>query len=267
MRSVVQIQVLLKLVGMAAILFLLASPSYARDVNYQGGEQVIYVKPGEPTQISFPGVIEGGFKSQNSNYSVERQDNYLIIFSKPSLNPDGEAMIVHLDDKRSYALRIKPVTGDLERDGFVNIKDDRTPEVETEEGVKEKPQRRDFAPPTSVSGLMREMILVAEYGKQKGIVGYRRSNRYSGETVLHDGTVEAKVDEIFMGPNYWGYVITVENLLDTSQRLNPATFRIDGTRAVTAQRWELAPRPITEEQSIAKAHKGKIYIVTRSKRR
>jgi hypothetical protein len=113
--------------------------------------------------------------------------------------------------------------------------------------------------------LVRELILVAEYGKQRNIPGYRRSNKYTGETVMHDGSIEAKIDEIFMGPDYWGYVLNVENLLDTTQKLNPASFRLDGTRAVSAQRWELSARPQTAEQRLAKKHVAKVYIVTRAK--
>ncbi len=84
---------------------------------------------------------------------------------------------------------------------------------------------------------------------------------------MNDGTVEAKIQEIFMGSDLWGYVVEVENLLDTSYKLNPASFRLDGTRAVAADRWELSPRPQTAEQKMAGGHKGKVYIVTRSIRR
>ena len=84
--------------------------------------------------------------------------------------------------------------------------------------------------------------------------------------MLQDGAVRATIDEMFLGPDLWGYVVSVENLLDTTMKINPASFRLDGTRAVSAQRWELAPRPLTEEQNISNGHKSKIYIVTRSKR-
>ena len=72
---------------------------------------------------------------------------------------------------------------------------------------------------------------------------------------------------MYLGSNYWGYILKVENLLETTQRLNPATFRLDGTKAVVFQRIELAPRPQTAEQQVSNAHVGKVYIVTRSKRR
>jgi hypothetical protein len=54
--------------------------------------------------------------------------------------------------------------------------------------------------------------------------------------------------------------------LETTQKLNPATFRLDGTRAVSFDRAELSGRPLTGEQQLAAGHKGKVYIVTKSKR-
>ena len=158
----------------------------------------------------------------------------------------------------------------FERDVAIKIVDTREADIEENPqlaGLAPAPVApSEFPPPTTVAGLMREMVLVAELGKSKGIPGYRRSNKFSGETVLADGTMNATVDEIFMGTDYWGYVLTVENKLDTSQRINPATFRIDGTRAISANKWELSPVPLTDEQKITQGHRGKVYIVTRSKR-
>jgi hypothetical protein len=249
-----------------------ASVAYARDISYNGSEQTVYVKPGEPTQITFPGKIEGGFKRKNSTIVLDKQDNYLVIFANGQLPLDGESILVHLQDKRTYSIRIQPATGAGQRDASINVIDPREPEVDTEIPADQRPDglnttNTEYAPPTVVNGLMREIILVSEFGKQKGIPGYRRSNKYSGETVLNDGAVEAKIDEIFMGSNYWAYVLDVENLLGTTQKINPSTFRLDGTRAVTAQRWELAPKAMTDEQRIANAHKSKVYVVTIAKRK
>ncbi|MFN8391979.1 MAG: hypothetical protein U0136_16940 [Bdellovibrionota bacterium] len=249
-----------------AIISLFAVPSaWAREIKYTGNEQNIFVNPGEPTQIVFPSKIEGGFKRKNSALALERNGNFLVLFAQPDLTDEGEALLVLLDDKRSYAIRVLPGTDDHPRDESVRITDERE-DTDYENGPQNPDlvPRDGFAPPTLPSGLIREMILVAEMGKKKGIAGYRRSNRYTGETVLHDGAIEAKIDEIFMGPDYWGYVLTVENLLDTTQKLNPATFRLDGTRAVSAERWELAARPDTAEQKLAAAHQAKVYIVTRA---
>lgn len=248
----------------------LATPAWARDLRYTGSEQTIYVTPGEPTQIVFPSAIEGGFKRKNSSLALERKENFLVVFAQPEIPYEGEALLVQLDDKRSYALRITPADDDHPRDEQAKVIEDREEDNGTD-GETEPPsnytQPRGFAPPTVASGLIREMMLVAEYGKQRGIPGYRRSNKYSGESVINDGTIEGKIDEIFMGPDLWGYVINVENLLDTNHKLNPASFRLDGTRAVAAERWELSPRPVTAEQKVAGGDKAKVYIVTKAQKR
>ena len=257
-------------IGLTLVLGLMLSAehSFARDVQYNGGEETIYVKPGEPTQVTFPGKIAGGFKKKSSAVNLERQDNYLIVFAQQNLSLDGEAIIVHLADKRTYSLRVLPATGGMPKDGQVVISDSRSPETEEEPVADTKTDgARTFAPPTAISGLMREMMLVSEFGKKKGIPGYKRSNRFSGETVLDDGALNAKIDEIFMGTDLWGYVLSVENKLQTNQRVNPATFRLDGTRAVSCDKWELSARPLTPEQQVAQTHKGHVYIVTRAKRR
>ncbi len=254
--------------GLLGLLLFVALPAQARDLLYTGSEQTIYVKPGEPTQVSFPSKIEGGFKRKQSSLALERQGDNLIVFAQPTLSSDGEAIIVHLDDKRSYNLRVQTATPENPRDSSVRIEDERPPEMAEGAEPQLRPETpRRWLPPTEVAGLMREMILVAEFGLKKGVAGYRRSNRFSGETVLNDGAMNATVDEIFMGPDFWGYVLNVENMLQTTQRINPATFRLDGTRAVAAQRWELAPQPLTEEQRIANAHTGKLYIITQPRRR
>lgn len=248
-----------------AAMLVFAIPSYAREIVYTGNEEPIYIRPGEPTQIKFPSNIAGGYRRSRTALRLQRRDNFLVIFAQPELSPDGEGIIVHLEDKRSFALRMVPSSEDQERDAMVNVQDVRDEDYETKED--ETYADDNYAPPTVVSGLMRNMILVAEFGKQKGISGYRRSNRYSGEVLLNDGTMEAKLDEIFISGGLWGYVLSVENLLETNQKINPANFRLDGTRGVLAQDWELAPRPVTAEQQLSGKHKTKVYIVTKSKGR
>lgn len=259
---------LYKLLLAAVVAFNLVDSALAREVKYSGNEVPVYVTPGEPTQITFPSKIEGGFKRKHSALALQRQDNFLVVFAQPEIPYEGEALLVHLSDKRSYALRILPSDDDNPRDEFIDVQDQR--EDISGDGVAESDpylQPRGFAPATFVSGLMREMILVSEFGKRGTIPGYRRSNRYTGETVLHDGAIEAKILEIFMGTDLWGYVLEVENLQDTSYKINPATFRMDGTRAVVAANWELSPKPDTAEQKIAKGNVAKVYIVTKSLRR
>jgi len=247
----------------------LYSSAEAREVDYGGSEVPVYVTPGEPTQVTFPSKIEGGFKRKHSALALQRQENFLVVFAQPEIPYEGEALLVHLSDKRSYALRILPSDDDNKRDEFIDIKDLRDDVLGGESAKETDPylQPTGFPDPSFVSGLMREMILVAEFGKRGGISGYRRSSRYTGETVLHDGTIEAKVIEIFMGTNYWGYVLEVENLLDSGYKINPASFRLDGTRAVIAENWQLSPKPLTAEQKLAGSHKGKVYIVTKAMRR
>lgn len=241
------------------------SDACAREVKYDGSEVNVYVKAGEPTQVSFPGTILGGFKKENSAIALEREGNFLILFAQQHLDIDGEVIIVHLEDNRSYSLRFIPEDDTNPRDSSIEIQDTRQP-VDTGDDEEQPQNNFKQAPTNRVAGFMREMVLTAEFGKRKGIPGYRRSNRFSGETLLHDGAIEAKIDEIFVGSNYWGYVISVENLLDTNQVINPATFQLDGTRAISASAWQLSPRPRTEEQEIANAHRAKIYVITRAKR-
>lgn len=245
--------------------------AYGRDLAYGGSEAVIYVTPGQPTQITLPGKVAGGITKSHTSLGLDKRDNYLIVFAQASLPAEGQSIIVFLEDKRSYSLQIVPASEEHPRDASVRITDTREPdamggEEETPE-LTASPTPRAKAPSSSVVGLMREMILIAEFGKSKPPPGYRRSNRYSGEVVLDDGSLQATIDEIFVGPDFWGYVLTVENRLTTTQRLNPASFRLDGTRAVTFERPELAPQPATAEQQIARAHLCKVYIVTKNKRK
>src|SRR5688572_4284445 len=167
--------------GLLLLLLALSTPAFARDLQYGGDEAIIRVRPGEPTQVTFPGKIEGGFKrDKNSNIVLERQNNFLVVFSRPQLGLDGESLIVHLEDSRSYALRIVPATETDERDVSVKIIVTREPDEEEVETGSSNPlpsgESVAFAPPSTISGLMREMMLAAEFGKQKGIAGYRRSN-------------------------------------------------------------------------------------------
>ena len=238
-----------------------AQPALARDVTYNGDEESIWVTPGEPTQVTFPSVIEGGYKA-GDEVTVQRQGNFVVLFAKAGLSPDGEVMIVRLRDGRSYSLRISPAGFGQARDASVTIIDRRQPESEQEdESIEER--ELPFAPPTVATGLMREIVLITEFGRKKGISGYKRSNTYTGEEVLNDGTIRAKIDEIFMGPRMWGYVLDIENLLGTGQRLNPGTFNFEGVMAVSMKRWELAPKPRTAEQKLSGRHKTKIYVITK----
>lgn len=237
----------------------------AEAIKTADGEVEVRVNPGEPTQVQFPGPISGGVLRKQSPITLQRNGRELILFASEGINESGEAIIVRLEDGRSFALRAKRSTVDRPRDSMLKIEDDRGAIVAATD-EEEVYQDKNFqkAPSNQISGLIREMVLVSEFGK-KAVPGFQMSDTYKGETVLNDGTVEAKIDHIFIGPSIWGYVIEAQNMLDVGQKLNPASFRLDGTRAVSAQRWELAPRPMNVEQQVSGADRTKIYIVTRAK--
>lgn len=252
--------------GMMTVLLTAVAPAYARDVEYKGGEVNVYVNPSEPTQIQFPGEISGGFKRKLSALSLDRKDSDLVVFASEGITDSGEAIIVRLKDGRSYSVRVRRSNAANPRDALVRVEDDRTGILsEEEEDPAYKEKKFEYAPPSQVSGLMREMMLASEFGKLN-ITGYRVSDRYKGEIVLNDGTVNATIDRIFIGPTLWGYVIDAQNLMEQSQKINPATFRLDGTRAVSASNWELAPKPLNIEQQVSGKDRTKIYIVTRARK-
>lgn len=247
-------------------LMLICSQAHARDVEYRDSEVRVSVSPGEPTEIKFPGKVSGGYKRGQSTLSIERRDDSLILFAADSLTTNGEAIIVKLEDGRSYSLRIARATADSPRDSTLRIKDERGAlGVEEEEEPAYREKNFEYAPPSQISGLMREMVLAAEFGKAK-IQGYRENSTYQGQPVLNDGTMIATIDRIFIGPNLWGYVLTAQNMLDINQRINPASFRLDGTRAISMTNWELAPRSMNIEQQIASRDRTKVYIITRAKK-
>ena len=239
--------------------------AWARDIEYEKGEIEVRVNPGEPTQIEFPGAISGGFRKKVSSLSLDHKDNDLVIFAGDSISEVGEAIIVRLQDGRSYSLRIARATPATPRDDVLSIKDGRPAFVSEEEDPAYRQKNFEYAPPTQVSGLMRELVLAAEFGKSS-IPGYRASDSYKGQMVLDDGAIRATVNRIYMGTNLWAYEIDAENLIGQTQKLNPASFRIDGTRAVSARTWELAPTPLTIEQQISAKHKTKVYIITRARK-
>jgi len=241
--------------------------SQARDVEYRGEEMVISVTPGEPTQIEFPSEVSGGFRKKLSTLSLDKKEQDLIIFANEALTEEGEAIIVRLEDGRSYSVRVRRSGSDSPRDPYVRVYDDRTGVYGEDEETPPPYKSNQFKTATAnqVSGLMREMMLVAEFGKTN-IAGYRVSERYKGETILNDGTLKATINKIFIGANYWGYVIDASNMLDINQQVNPASFRLDGTRAISMNNWELAPQPINVEQQIAGKHKTTIYVITRARK-
>lgn len=243
-----------------------ANSASARDLDYKPGDEVdVWVNPGEPTEIEFPGTVAGGFKNSNAGVAIEKKDSSLIVFGKESISDKGEALLVRLQDGRSFPLRIHRADDSNPRDAKLKIGDDKGAFGEEEEASKPYDERNySYAPPSKVSGLMREMVLVSEFGK-KAIAGYTISEKFKGQTVVSDGTLLAKIDKIIIGPNLWGYILDATNLLDQTQKVNAATFRVDGTRAVSISRWELSGRPVNVEEQVAGAHNAKVYVITRAK--
>ena len=219
------------LLNAALLGIMITQSAFARDITYKDQEVTINVVPGEPTQIKFTGDVKGGYKKQLSTLHVTPQGSDLVVFANEGLTEKGEAIIVRLDDGRSYSIRVKAANKETPRDDIVKIEDKRENLSSEDEELEDYDEKKfDYAPSSTVSGLVREMILTAEFGKKK-IPGYRVS----------------------------------DHLLDQTQQINPASFRIDGTRAISADHWEVAPRPLTIEQEVAKKHKAKVYIVTRAK--
>ena len=254
------------LIRIALSVVLISASAYARDIEYKDEEISVRVMPGEPTQMKFPGVVSGGFKKKDSTLSLDKKDSDLVIFAQQNLTEAGEVMIVRLQDGRSYSVRIQRANADSPRDDIVKIEDERPAIVaSSEEESPYKEKNFEYAPPTQVAGLVREMMLVAEFGK-KSITGYRATDQNKGEVVLDDGAISATVERIFTGSGLWGYVLDVENKLGESQKINPAAFRMEGTRAVSASNWELSPRPASRENELAGAHRAKVYIVTKARK-
>ena len=243
----------------------IVSPAFARDVEYKNTEIPVYVTPGEPTQMLFPGNVSGGVKRRSSTLSLQHTGDELVIFAGEGISENGEAIIVRLNDGRSYSVRVKKAGAEGGRDDVIKIEDSRTAAImDAAEEPAYREKKFDYAPPSQISGLMREMMLNAEFGKSS-IPGYRISQRNKGEVVLNDGTLEAKIDRIYIGPNLWGYVLETTNMIDQHQKINPASFRLDGTRAISMSRWELAARPLNMEQQVAGAHTTKVYVITRAR--
>jgi hypothetical protein len=249
------------------LLTLLPPMTHARDIGYEGQEVAVFVSPNEPTQVNFPGDIAGGYMKTDATVQLERQGADLILFAKPSLESEGEAIIVRLKDGRSFSIRVRPANDSNPRDSHVKVEDLSSPLFDSEEGDSPIHESKEYdkAPSNVLSGFMRELVLQAEFTKPQ-IRGYRVNEQYRGQTVFNDGTLNATIDKIFIGPRYWGYVLDAENLVDTAQRINPGTFRLDGTRAISCSKWDLSPKPLTMEQKIAGQHKTKIYIITKAKK-
>lgn len=91
------------------ILLLAPGASFARQVDYLGGEVRVFVTPGEPTVVSFPDELDSGFKSRNADLQILKKRNDLILFAGPALQLEGAVVVVYTKkNKRSFILRVLP---------------------------------------------------------------------------------------------------------------------------------------------------------------
>ncbi|MCS6961308.1 MAG: type-F conjugative transfer system secretin TraK [Deltaproteobacteria bacterium] len=239
---------------------------FARELEYSSGEIEIYVLPGEATQVQFPDDVLGGYKKQGSLISVDKVGTDLIIFAQDKIVPEGEVILVRTKDNRSYSLRIKPAPDAKSRDDIVIVKDQRPRTALSDEDELPKYRDRQFIYPSQyqVAGLMREMVLATEFGKP-AIPGYKVSDAGAGSVVVNNGQLHAKLVKMYLGPQLWGYVLEAENVTDETVKIDPSVFKINGTRAISLNKWELSPKPITTEQRYSEAHKAFVYIVAKAR--
>jgi hypothetical protein len=127
MRQIVTINGMAARIALALTVTLSSfTNAFARDVEYNSGsgEIEVYVNVGEPTELVFEGgKIKDGFKNSNAGIALDKKDSSLVVFGKESMNENGEAILVRLDDGRSYPIRIRRANSDNPRDAQVLIAD------------------------------------------------------------------------------------------------------------------------------------------------
>src|SRR5436190_13252550 len=139
-----------KLIFFIGLILLAPALSFARDLDYNDEEIAIRITAGEPTQVRFPGIVAGGYKKNFSAISLEKKDSDLIVFANDKIDESGEAIVVRLQDGRSYSVRFQKATPENPRDDVVKVRDKRGSVIsssdEDEPAYKEK--KFDYAPPT-----------------------------------------------------------------------------------------------------------------------
>ncbi|MCS6893076.1 MAG: type-F conjugative transfer system secretin TraK [Deltaproteobacteria bacterium] len=233
----------------------------SRELEYSSGDLEVFVMPGEATQIQFPDNVAGGYKKQGSVISVDKAGTDLIIFAQDKLPADGEVVLVRLQDGRSYSVRVKQAPDAASRDATVVVRDSRPKLTVQDDDELPKYRDRQFLYPNQyqIAGLMRELVLVTEFGKA-GIPGYRISESGAGQVVVNDGRVQAKLLKMYLGPQLWGYVLEAENKSNEHVKIDPALFKVNGTRAVSMNKWELAPASAAGEDS-----RALVYVITKAR--
>ena len=98
-----------------------ASDSPLYRIRRQPEERSIRVIKNEPTVITFPEPVTGGWKSSR-HFFIDRYENKLVVFLDSSDFPaSGSPIIVRLDDGNLIGLRIIVVEEPSERDAIVHI--------------------------------------------------------------------------------------------------------------------------------------------------
>ena len=89
---------------------------YAHEISVQ-------LAPGEPTTVTFPSEVKGGWKRKDSALSIARGGAMMVVFGFSDLSEDGEGVLVELTDGRLYTLRFKKAAKLSDRDTLVKIQD------------------------------------------------------------------------------------------------------------------------------------------------
>lgn len=85
-------------------------------------ETTIYVAPEVPSVIVFDRKVLGGFKRKNAKLALSRGEVEVAIFAEKDLPPEGESLIVRLENGSWIGLRILPADTDNPRDIVTEIK-------------------------------------------------------------------------------------------------------------------------------------------------
>ena len=97
-----------------------------RYLQYSGGEALIYVVARQPTVLVLPDAIASGWKARVSALALQREDNQLIIFGKPTLDGDGEALVVRLANRNPIVFRFQLENAEHRASPLVIVEDKRS---------------------------------------------------------------------------------------------------------------------------------------------
>ena len=81
----------------------------------------VYAAAGEPLLVQFPDKILGGFKRKSSGLSIERKEDFLVLFAQKDLDPAGEALLVQTEDLTFYSFRVMLASAEHRADVRVKL--------------------------------------------------------------------------------------------------------------------------------------------------